>query len=483
MQRRVPWLFLVAFAATARSASPADIAEYLARLAVMDPKMEKKGLSVPTECTEPEAEKFWRVLAGIHAEEEYGHRLRGKASLGFLGDNARPYGGLAGSSVSAGQPEADQYKVTAGLKLNRGTYPGEFKFDAEVDVRLQGGSFEQNVRDLFVAYDHWLASWSEAYVFASQYSDSYMEIDQRYEVGAGVFLGPHFGARVKRGEPVSLLASDLPSRESEKKRCRSRPAKDEAAPGKDKCREDRDEKRCTGDLVERWKSELESVRECWRLTSDGKLDLTTCGVPPWLACYARVMKDPSLAMKDLEALFDDLGDQWLDAQNAQKQGSAMFRVGVALSVFAELENAGLKYTPIAAAGESATTPQTALDVPLPATQRYRWAIRPTFECWPSRRWAFRGDWYFKLPLGDARTTVPGEAASRYDYRYDLDVTGEFTVNEKEIGQPGNVTVGLRYRRLFDNVPPFYQPTAASTTPFLIAPDTHTRISMDFNIRW
>ncbi len=482
MRCRAPWLFLVALAATARSASPADLAQYLARLAVMDPKMQKKGLSVPKECTDPEAEKFWKVLAGIHDEEEYGRKLRGKASLGFLGDNARPYGGPAANSASAGQPEADQYKVTAGLKLNRGSYPGEFKFDAEVDVRLQGGSFEQNVRDLYVAYDHWLAPWSEAYVFASQFSDSYMEIDQRYEVGAGVFVGSYFGARVKRAEPVSLLASDIRLPEGEIERCVERRPQGEPAPGKDKRKEDRDRKECA-DLVAAWKIELESVKKCSGMTSDGKLDLTKCGMPSWLACYAGVMNDPGLAMNDLEALFDDLPDQWVDARNAQKQGSATFRVGVAASVFAELENAGLKYTPIAAAGGPAATPQTALDVPLPATQRYRWAIRPTFECWPSRRWAFRGDWYFKLPLGDTRTTVPGEAESRFDYRYDLDVTGEFTVNEKEIGQPGNVTVGLRYRRLFDNVPPFYQPGAASTTPFLIAPDTHTRISMDFNIRW
>ncbi|SRR6266446_9729751 len=206
--------------------------------------------------------------------------------------------------------------------------------------------------------------------------------------------------------------------------------------------------------------------------------------PSWLRCYVGVLggpKEAMLAVKDLEALFKDVDDeQWQDAFNAQKQRDKIFRLGVAVSVFAELEHATLKYTPPAAGTGSATTPRT---VPITAAPRYRYVVRPTFECWPSRRWALRGDWYLKLPLGDTSTRIPGGAEPRYDYRYDLDLTSEFTVNDKEIGQPGNVTVGLRYRRIFDNVPPFSHSGGASAAPFLIAPDTHTRISMDFSIRW
>jgi hypothetical protein len=125
-----------------------------------------------------------------------------------------------------------------------------------------------------------------------------------------------------------------------------------------------------------------------------------------------------------------------------------------------------------------------VDLPVPATQRYRWVARPTFEFRPTHRWELKAGWYFKLPLSDSRTIVPGEAESRYDYRSDLDVKGAFTVGEKEIGQPGNVTVTVRYRRVFDNVPPFYEPgEGANAAPFVIAPDTHTTITMDLGIRW
>jgi len=170
----------------------------------------------------------------------------------------------------------------------------------------------------------------------------------------------------------------------------------------------------------------------------------------------------------------------------QKQRNALLRLGVAFSVFGELEHATLKYTPTgtpAAEAPSPTTQPTPVSLPKLAAQRYRWVVRPTLELWPSDRWAFRADWYLKLPLSNSEPTIPGEAKSRFDYRYDLNVRVAFNVTQKELGQPGDVSVEVRYRRIFDNVPPFSEPAAGASTPFLIAPDTHRKIYLNFNVKW
>jgi hypothetical protein len=456
-------ILLTALAGAARPALSKDIAEHMGRLRPMDPALDAKGIKRPDACSEPDTREFWTVLAGISGEAEYAHTLRGKASLGYQGDDSRPYRAPVGTSDAAPPGEADQYELSAGLELRRGSYPGEFKFDAGVNVRLQRGELEENVRDLFVAYDYWASPWFEPFAFGRQFSDNYLDIDQRYEVGAGAFVGAYLLPSRHRQKLLPLLPDEMP-------------------------------KPCE---VDEWKKQLKEAGD--RVKSGASL---APGDPSWLRCHAKVLEDPRQAVADLEELIEDLENQWPEAYHGQTQRNARLRLGVALSVFGELEHATIQYMRIdtlSATPPSGTTPldgesgrgaetvttRTPVDLPVPATERLRWAIRPTLEFRPSHRWGLSAEWYFKLPLGDTGTAFPGEAEPRYDYRYELDVKGTFSVEEKEIGQPGNVSVEVRYRRFFDNAPPFYQPgNGLDLGPSaLIAPDTHTMMNLSLGIRW
>jgi hypothetical protein len=195
MRRTVAPVILAALTSAASPALAADVSEYIGRFAVMNPALAgKSSVTRPCACGEKETGEFWDVFLKLQGESDYGHGLRGKATLGFQGDDSRAYGGPAGSSESAAQNDPSRYQLNLGLNLRRGTYPGEFKFDAGLNVTLEGSALKQSVREILVAYDHWLTRWVEGFVFGSQFTDSYMRIDQRYEVGTGVFVGGYFFA-------------------------------------------------------------------------------------------------------------------------------------------------------------------------------------------------------------------------------------------------------------------------------------------------
>jgi hypothetical protein len=431
-------LTLVALAGIAAPAGAGDIAEQIKRLGIMNPAVSEKTDSIPQACSDECTKYFWRVLEGIRAESAHGQKLRGEASLGLETDESRDYAGPAGSPESAAEVDPNLYKLDAALRLRRGTYPGEFKFDAAVEVQLKDDKFQQNMRDLFIAYDHWVRRWAEGFVFASQFSDGFMAIDQRYEVGVGMFFGKYFGQTANPRDPLPLLKTD--PRE-----------------------------------LDGWIEDLKRAQPSTR----GMTKTDSASNPSWLQCYTKFYHDPMSLTKLKEVLEEiDDRDQWQDAVDAQVQRSAQLRLGVAVSVFGEAEHPALK--PAGAGAED--SPLT-----LPTTWRYRLAVRPTFEWKPNRRWDLKADWYFKLPmpLSDLRrASIPGEDETRFDYRYDLDLSAAFSVTQKDLGEPGDVSVDLRYRRIFDNVPPFYAPTeGANAAPFTIAPDTHTKVTVNLAVKW
>ncbi len=476
MQRTACQFALALLVGTATPAIAEDTLQYANRFGIMNPDLQlPKGKTPSKACSAERSHLFWNVLAAIQEEREYGRKLRGDAKLALQADDSRVYDIAGGTTLQADPGDPDVHTLKLGLSLRRGTYPGEFKFSAAVDVRLEAPELTQSVRDIFVAYDHWMSPFAEAFVFGSQFSDSFMRIDQRYEVGAGVFLGPHFKTETDDYKDAALLRR---RKEIEKEVTRVAEAPAQKATRQEGPRKDAAPKANRKTLVREWRKLLQ------------RLEAPDAGLagpdPEWLTCYAELLGDNERgkAIGNLKTLFEEIEEQYRDAVDAQKQRKSEFRLGVALGVFTELEHAVLKYMSADSKTGGLVPADQVQDINVPATHRYRWEIRPTVEWRPSRRWEFKANWYFKLPLGRQDTKIPGEATGRLDYRYDLDVRADFKVEEKELGQPGNVKVGIRYRRLFDNVPPFQEAASCpAEPPCLIAPNTHTSVTMEFGIGW
>ncbi|MDH3244179.1 MAG: hypothetical protein OEM26_06160 [Saprospiraceae bacterium] len=86
-----------------------------------------------------------------------------------------------------------QYRLGTGFDLNRGTYPDELQISSSLDVTLRNGVLEEDLSNLFVSYDRFLAKGIESYGFVRRYSDNYMSVDERYELGVGLIFEKFVG--------------------------------------------------------------------------------------------------------------------------------------------------------------------------------------------------------------------------------------------------------------------------------------------------
>jgi hypothetical protein len=143
------------------------------QLRLLEPTFVEITLPRGTDCIAP-ARDFATLLGTLRDEENFQRRPRGKAALNFKGDEA-------------GQQE--KYTVGVELALRVGSYPGEFKFNADLAVDFQDGELSEDVSALKIAYDYYTNESLELFAFAERFKDSFLSIDQRYEVGVGFFFG------------------------------------------------------------------------------------------------------------------------------------------------------------------------------------------------------------------------------------------------------------------------------------------------------
>ena len=85
------------------------------------------------------------------------------------------------------------------LKITKGEYPRQFRFTIENRIRLRDRKLEDNVTAFLLNYDYYVHRFVEVYTFVERFSDNYMDIKQRFEIGLGAklelteLLGMSFG--------------------------------------------------------------------------------------------------------------------------------------------------------------------------------------------------------------------------------------------------------------------------------------------------
>lgn len=111
----------------------------------------------------------------------------------------------------------NQYNFLLGLKLDKNVYPGEFNFNGQIGLNVNGNQFDESISNIFFSYDHDISSEAnplrrEVFGFVARTSNSYLNLAQRYEIGGGLVLNlfsktitPKGNAVAKQYKPIEKL--------------------------------------------------------------------------------------------------------------------------------------------------------------------------------------------------------------------------------------------------------------------------------------
>jgi len=84
--------------------------------------------------------------------------------------------------------EQSLYKLNVEAAVNKGVYPRTVRFRAGTSVQHKNNVAQDNVTTLVMNFDYYFAPWLETYAFIERFSDTYLSIKERYEVGGGIKL-------------------------------------------------------------------------------------------------------------------------------------------------------------------------------------------------------------------------------------------------------------------------------------------------------
>lgn len=153
------------------------------------------------------APEMTTLLKYLKEQEQKEKKFNGAAQFGFAGDQT---------------DAASLYKINGGIAVSRGYYPDKFEFATDMGLVINNGTFRENVSNVFITYDHSLPKgdslFLENYMVMSRFSDEFLGIEQRYELGGGFIvafwskkLTPAGNAELNRLRKTELLPPEAGS--------------------------------------------------------------------------------------------------------------------------------------------------------------------------------------------------------------------------------------------------------------------------------
>jgi len=126
--------------------------------------------------------RFTATLDELVDQEADQRALRAEVSFGFSANEAGDFSGV-------GPGNDTLFRLATTAELGRGTYPSAFRLTADVNAQMRNNVFEQNVTRLRASYDYQQNDRIGYFGFIQRYTDNFMSIESRYEIGAGVSFG------------------------------------------------------------------------------------------------------------------------------------------------------------------------------------------------------------------------------------------------------------------------------------------------------
>ena len=140
--------------------------------------LERQLLPGKTTALRSASDDFWKGLAFLREEEDRQRSLNADITFGLSGD-------AAGSR--------SLFKLNTGISLSRGVFPSEVTVVSKLGLQLRDGQLQEDVTSLQITYDYHANHHVEYFAFAERFTDSFLSIQQRYEVGMGARVGLRFG--------------------------------------------------------------------------------------------------------------------------------------------------------------------------------------------------------------------------------------------------------------------------------------------------
>jgi hypothetical protein len=435
-----------------------------------------------------------RALADLDAQlkaiskYEHGEReLKGEVGGGFDGDKA-PIDGADGMTTGELDPvtasnadPATSYKINSAVTLTRGSYPQRFRLKTSVGVLLSEKKFQEDVSTLLMSYDHFTSDATGIYGFAERISDSYLSIDQRWEVGGGGYLAFRRGlTKAAARELIALchdpqLSSDVDA--SSKVRSRNgwgrmaRPCTPSERGDSITPRDPRQRAKAEAARAKRDKT-TQVVPELTTVTDAEAAPYATHGWDPvertvYPVVFGADLKDVSQEEKDKAAAdLYHLREIRENAIRSIQQRGARIEIGLATSVFSEIERSTIKVLVnkedksfVRVSGPNTETKSVTLD----GAHVFRLTLRPTVRLRPSTHIYFEAFSYFKQRLPwtqkvnaltlDAMTKV-AKVGRTTDWRVDAHSELRYILSGAETLGGEKFSVVGSYDFHWDSAPPF-----------------------------
>jgi hypothetical protein len=94
---------------------------------------------------------------------------------------------ISASAGFSGHTAGDEnlYQLGLGLAVAKDMYPGEFRFRVNTSLVIQNSLLQEHVTLLGMSYEHYLTPWLETYGFVERFSNTFLRLRYRYEIGGG----------------------------------------------------------------------------------------------------------------------------------------------------------------------------------------------------------------------------------------------------------------------------------------------------------
>jgi hypothetical protein len=291
------------------------------------------------------------------------------------------------------------FRLNAGVKMQRGVFPSQVNASAFYGVTLLNGKYNENISNAYISYDYHPETANrllfENFAFANRFSNLFLGVEERYEVGFGTILAGYSNTLTKNGKKE-----------------------------KDKLEKFRFDS-----------SSFEINGNLWKICEDG-----ICYKPFDVANISNEKK--SFLVKSQK-----------NATYILKKMYTTFRVGLLVGVFGEFEN--IKFTDTIISDQNLPIFET---VDVDPVFKVRWEIRPFIEFRLNDEVFFKTKPYLKLPLPwkwnedviNPQNETPVDL--RQDIRIDWESELTFKMGKIKSLPNSDVSLTVSYNLFFDNSP-------------------------------
>ncbi|NNC33827.1 MAG: hypothetical protein HKO09_03015 [Croceitalea sp.] len=137
---------------------------------------------------------FYKELLVLKAylldETKLNEQFNGKISFGLNGQEVK---------------NSNFFVISTGIELSKGTYPFTFDLSSSFQAQIQNGALLETVSNLSISFDYNYSEkhvGQESYVFLTATNNSFLGIDQRYEIGGGLIFNLYSAQKyITKGTP------------------------------------------------------------------------------------------------------------------------------------------------------------------------------------------------------------------------------------------------------------------------------------------